>query len=438
MNPLRRALAALGYAWWFGLIFALSLWLTLPWSRVRDQVMVRAMDRGVSVLLGSLGPWPFGVRARDLSIGPIDAGPEGSPWISLDGLRVSLGPFGLLRAARALPALVRKEEGAVLGALAGLDIDAELLGGELSVDIEPAEGGARIVLDGEALDLSRKPLQFESFRASPTGFMRVSGEVTWVSGDPKKADGELSLDFEDLVLKGLNVQGFDLPEATFTKATTGIKIVKGRGDFRETVFESDVVTAYVEGTVTLGQDWKRSRFAVRVRFKLKDDLDAGFKLVAGMNAAHRDDDGFWHYQLNGTFERPRFRPSPAGARKSGGATPARRPRNKVDGGETAEPLDEAEPLPGITEPAEDPDEMRARLKEERMKRREERKRKREELQRLREERATDRQMRPPPDQIQPEPVEDFERSNGPVEPEVDVEPEQDPLPLPEDELPEGE
>lgn len=426
MNILRTLARSFAFQFWFGFVFALSLWVTLPWSRVRDQIMIRAADAGVSVLIGKLGPTPFGVRARDLSIGPVDGGPESTAWVNLDGLRVGSGPLGLFRAMRAAPALIRREDGAILQALAGLDIDAELLGGELAVDIDPADGGAHILLDGEDLDLSRKPLEFESFRAAPTGMMTVKGDVVVVPGDPKKSEGTIDLQFADLVLKGLAVQGFDMPEATFTKATLGMKIVKGRADFRETVFESDVVTAYVEGTITLGQDLRRSRYAVRIRFKLKDDLDAGFKLVAGMNGAHRDDEGYWHYQLNGTVERPRFRPSPAGARKSGSSTTSRRPKAKgAAADEEPEVVGDEEPVPGGAVTDEDPSEMRARLKEERMKRREERKKKREELQRLREERAQDRATRPAPDPIDGAPIEeDFERSNGPVE----IEPQQDPPP----------
>jgi hypothetical protein len=183
-------------------------------------------------------------------------------------------------------------------------------------------------------------------------------------------------------------------------------VQKGRGEFQETVFESEVFTAYVEGTISLATDWKRCRLALKLRF----DLGSGMEVVEGLLKAtgggnHQDEDGFWHYQVIGTLDKPRWRPSPSNARRAanaakGGARPVGRPapldRPGIEGADEPAPrgpvnVDDGSYIPeDMGNEAAERVAEKERLKENRQKRREERRKRREELERLKEERAAER------------------------------------------------
>ncbi len=409
MSRLRSFGIGLLWSVWFSICFTTFLWLSFPWSRVRDHLIVRAADGGLSVQMVSLGAAWFGVRARELAVGPYGGGEESAPWIVFESLRVSSGPAGLLRAAmesRKLGGKLPADRPSVLKLLGGLDVSGDLYGGELDIEVDPADQGAHFTLSGEDLDVSQRVWKGDSWSATPTGRMDLSGDLSWSTKEAKDTEGTIDLSLGDLVLSGVKVMGIDAPAAKFSKAEAHLKISKGRGEFRDTIFESDVVTAAVEGTVSLGTEWKRCRLALKLKFDLKE----GMELVEGLlkasgGGSHQDNEGYWHYQVIGTLDNPRFRASASNARRAGNAAKDSRrsaPRSAtIDSGSDSPPApsnlrespgsgDPTDPDYAVEDRAADRAADRDRLKEQRQQRREERRKKREELVRLREDREADR------------------------------------------------
>jgi len=215
--------------------------------------------------------------------------------------------------------------------------------------------------------------------------LKGGSDVTWHWEDAKKSSGKIDLVASGLVLEGLTIAGFGLPETAFDRSEAHIKISRGRAEVRDTVFDSDVVQVVTEGYINLNTELPRSRLALRLRFKVRDDLDGLLKVQFGSSPKHKDDKGWYHYQVNGTLNRPRLRESPAAARRGRKQAPAKTPVAPSKGNAGSEDGSPgANGDGGSSESVNDArrrelDEERDRLREERTRRREDRKQKREDL-----------------------------------------------------------
>jgi type II secretion system protein N len=424
---LRKPLEYLGYFVWFWVLFLALTWLTLPWGRVRDRLVVAAHEAGVALAVERLGPAWVGFKARGLSLGKVpkaesvprgrrdrggvedslvaagDAPPPVKPWLILDRAVLRTGLLGLLAAGPATSAAAAADDGggavmrALVQALGRVRFEGKGYGGEMELDVtgEDEAGRFRVVADG--IDLGKLGIGGSKFSALSEGRGRVGGDLTWHWEDPKKSSGNLDLWLDSLALSDIHAGWLSWSSRVlFSRSEIHFKVNKGRAELRDSSLESDEVQVFAEGHVRLAKDFTRSGLSLRLKIKFRDDLDAIAKASAG-TARHRDDDGFWHYQVTGTIANPRWRESPAGARGKTSTRPAMR------GGDYAEPGggddDDATSSPrpsGNSEaisrkPMSDEDraaqdEQRERLREERLQRREERKKKREELMRLRNER----------------------------------------------------
>jgi len=402
MKPVaQRALQLLGYSLWFSVVFLLLTWLTFPWNRVRDHAIVAAHDSGISLHLDSLRASTSSVKAGGLQL---TSSVDGAmPWLSLDTLRVGSSTSGVISAALALRSMMQESPPSnsaeasrrVLDALGHLEIDAELYDGEFDLLAESDGEVSRIHSALERMSLDDYTIALRSFTANPKGKLKGGGDVTWHWEDAKKSSGSIDMVANGLILDGLTVAGFGLPETAFDRSEIHIKISRGRAEFRDTAFDSDVVQAVIEGYINLNTELPRSRLALRMRFKVRDDLDGLLKVQFGSNPRHKDTRGWYHYQVNGTLKRPRLRESPAAARRgrkeaapkapaTTKPTPADSPGSEVpeeDSSGSSGDLQEARRL--------ELDEERERLRDERARRREERKQKREDLIRKRNERQAE-------------------------------------------------
>lgn len=439
MERLRPALTILGYSAWFGLLFIVFSWVTFPWGKVSEQITVRAADSGIAFQAASLRPAIVGARAKELVVGPL--GGEKSPWIQAKKLRVKTGIGGALSATLEVRKISREGGAAgmaelvqrLLTSLGEVTLVGDMYGADIDLAASDDKGEAmRLALETGKLDLAAYPIQSESFAANPTGRLKADADVLWHWEDPKKSSGSVDLDFSQLHLTGFKVKGFALPETTFDRAEAHLKLGKGRAEFRNTAFESDVVEATIEGFVNLRQDVLRSTLALRVKFKVRDDL-AGLLSVAGLKktSRHRDKDGWFHYQVQGRLLSPQFkerrvnRPSArkdrtpvsdgVGGDEEGGRETKRPKRKPMPAASDDEPVSRGEMSEDRKSEIE---EERARLREERLKRREERRKKREELMQQRQNRAgaedEDEEEDVPTNvvpRIQPPDMEDFDRTN---------------------------
>ncbi len=443
----RKLLAALGYSLWFWMLFLVLTLLTFPWSRVRDNVTVAAAKSDMALTMDSLGPAWVGARARNLSVGAVSKGAATAPWVTFERVKARTGLFSVLRASRALSGAAAEEGKAsaelvelIVTALGSASLDGDLYGGELVMDLGQAgDEAAQFDMNLRDINLATFEVANPSFSMNPRGTLRGKSDVTWNWKDVKKAGGSIELAIDDLIISGLKAGGFGLPEMAFTRSEAHLKIARGKAEFHDTVFEADEVQAVVEGNITLQESLMRSRLAIKLRFKLRDDLDGLAKVAFGSNPRHKDEDGWYHYQLNGTLARYRFREAAAAA---GSAKRATSSRASTRTPRRMEPEDDDEEDDKVTRRSnppsdqpiarkklhemEDPAEIEAereRLREEREKRREERKARREELlakRRERQERLQEEREEGGGQQVQFD-DNSFVRSNGAQDSEDDEE-----------------
>ena len=475
MSPrAKKVLTGLGYGAWFLALFVLLTWFTFPWSRLRDQVIVQAHDAGWELRVDSIGSAVVGLKGKGVALAKA-SGDDEAPnpdLIAFDRIKLKTGIRGALAAGLALRG-VAAEGGTdpadlfvrILDAAGAFDISAKLYGGKLKARIESGDEVARFAIDAEDVDLAKYVLETEKFSANPRGSLNSNADVTWHWEDPKKTSGTIDLVLDDLVISGLKISMFGLPETVFSQSEAHIKFTRGKAEFRDTEFEADEVQVVVEGFVTLSKSALRSRLSLKVRFKLREDLDQLAKVALGSNPAHKDGEGWFHYQVNGTVQRPRFRPSPASVRaaRSGSGSTRGVPTQDEDddddltpGRRTSKPRtggDKIERKPMSSDQREDTEEERERLREERLQRREERRERREELMRRRRERQADLDgghsdgrsgtTTAPDFDLQDEvPRTNFPEGEEPFdeepEEELEEEPEEEPLEEFEEPVPEGD
>lgn len=292
-------LALAGACAYFVAAFLAFLYATFPYDQAKAWFGWQVEDRtGWQAKVEGLTPvLPDGVRVRGLKLYGGDADPAAdAPFVSVDSATVGASLLSLVQGRQAFT------------------VDADAWGGDLRLELDQGADQTHFVLDAEGLDLAKMNLAGESWQLSGTGLLGLQADLT-IAKEVRKSEGTGSLAFTDLVLKDSKVQGIGLPEARFTQAGGKMTVDKGKLNFEETKFVSDVVEADVEGYVMLNQNFRRSRMSLKVRFKLRDDLDALAKVAMG-NANHRTDDGFYHYLATGTFENPRWREDRAAARRS--------------------------------------------------------------------------------------------------------------------------
>jgi type II secretion system protein N len=412
-DRVKKAAAAFGYSAWFVLLFVILTWVTFPWSRVRDQAVVAAHDGGWALQIDSLGSAFVGVRAKGFSLARLDSkGEPGPALVTVDKLKVKTGFGGA--AAAGLEARAIASAGGVptgefisrmLSAVGTIQLTSKLYGGKLKATLDGQDGGeaSRISWKAEGLDLSKYVVETEAFSMEPRGRLRSTADITWHWTEPKKSSGQIDLSLDSLVLSKTKVSFLTLPEMAFSRSEAHLKISRGKAEFRDTVFEADEVEIHVDGFVTLSNSFMRSRLSLQLKFKLRDDLDGLTKMAIGANPNHKDTEGWYHYQINGTLSRPRFRESPAaarGGRRSGAPTRTKRNLGDDDDDDDDRPKRSSR-RPGRSNrtnpdkversqlsPAElvEREEARAKMAEERVRRREERRARREELMQRRRER----------------------------------------------------
>lgn len=442
MKPVvRRLLEGIAYGLWFAALFVLLTWLTFPWDRVRDHAVVAAADAGIGLQLESLKASTSTIKAKGLVLSASTS--DSTPLIQIDKLRIGSSTSGVVSAALTLRSLASGEPSGsstsatqqVLEALGKLAVDAKLYGGELSLSAESDSEVSRISSSLDKLNLDSYLVATRTFSANPKGRLKGGSDLTWHWEDAKKSSGNIDLVANGLVLEGLTIAGFGLPETAFDRSEAHIKISRGRAEIRDTAFDSDVVQVVVEGYINLNTELPRSRLALRMRFKVRDDLDGLLKVQFGSNPRHKDGKGWYHYQVNGTLKRPRLRESPAAARrgrKKEATTPptpaipkAASPSAGDDSGPNGSDSEGQDSLNDIRR--RELDEERDRLRGERTRRREDRKNKREELIKKRNERQADidsQEGRPGGGEDLVVDDEDIRRSNlkeGDSEPEGDNE-----------------
>ena len=403
MNRFKIIAAVTGYGLWFVLLYLLLTWITFPWSRIEEQTVVAASDSGWALEIEDIGSAFFGVWAEGVNLQPTtddqgnpaeEAGALGSflsGGIMIDEARVGmpmsrLPSAGYVFLSDLLEGKLSLEE--TLNSAGRVELEAKFWDGTFALDLDSAKEANKIELNAQGINLDDYVLRAGFISADPQGTLRSKGNISWHKEDPKKSAGGVDLFLDSLTIPGLPVVG----DVAFSKSEAHLKLSRGRAEFRDTSLEADEVQAVVEGFITLSKNIERSRLSIKLRFKVREDLDPLANAAMMGNTRHKDDDGWYHYQISGTLGKTRFRPSPAAARRGKRKSPPRRtPTSSSDddsesgGGRTNNP-DRVDRTPMDAGDRESQEAQRDQLREERTRRREERKLKREEMMRKRRER----------------------------------------------------
>jgi type II secretion system protein N len=452
MDRLKPLLRVAGYSAWFSLALTLFLWLTFPWGRLADRLTVAAADKGVAFTTQALRPALVGAKAKGMLVGPLGKGEETAAWLQAERLRVTSSMGGALSTAlavRSISAAGGAESQAdlmrrLLAALGEVDLDGEMYGADVGLALTDQDQEAmRVALTTGRLDLSAYPLPSGLLSGSPQGRLQAEADVLWHWEDPKKTSGTVDLNFAGLQLEGLKIAGMGMPAMTFDRAEAHLKMAKGRAEFRNTAFEADVFDLEVEGFINLKPNVLASTLSLRVKFKVRDDLE-GLLSMAGLkkDSRHRDTEGWFHYQGQGRITSPRFTERRVARTSSARSTkpaikpemgdddddeeksPATRAVRRTTGKISPDEDEEEEPIsrdPMSDERRQEIEEQRAALREERLRRREERRLKREELMEKRRLQQESGEFDNGRTISRPLPADEFERTN---DLEEDVQPEE--------------
>lgn len=436
MSRSRRILVGLGYTAWFAFVFTTLTWLTFPWSKVRDQVVVAAHQGGTNLQMDGLSAGPFGAKVKGLSVGPVATSGEAPvTWVTADVLKLKTGPFAMMRTAmeyRAIASEGRVKTGEMIqrlvGAAGSTGLVGDVYGGSLDAQVDGDAKSSRFELEGKGLDVSGFPMKFGMFKADPSGALDSNIDVIWNWDDPRKTSGTVDLEFSKLVLDKLP---FGFPTASFDRAEAHLRIKSGKAEFRDTAFESEVASAEVGGFVTLRKNLMRSNLSLNVKFRVKAEFDNLLSMAVGKNPRHKDDEGWYHYQILGTLVRPRPKAAPIGGRgKASKRTPppSLPPQNDDDDDEPKSRVNDrrSRKTGDAVDRSSVGDDKRRELEERRERLREERRARRERQREARRQRALERASQIDPnalEDIQPQGLpDDFERTNEPALPDdVEVE-----------------
>jgi len=405
VNRLRIVGRVSGYSLWLVALYFLLTWLTFPWSRVEDQIAVASSDAGWALSVEDMGSAFFGVKAKGISLRPASTAdgkaPEKRPafagvlgeGIDIDRAQVKmpmsrLPTAGFLFLKNLLSGKLAVAE--VIQSAEHIDLDAEFWDGTLAVDLKTSGITNKIDLAIQDVNLDKYKLNTPFVAADPQGTLRSKGNITWHKEDPKKSAGGIDLFLDSLTIPGLPVLG----DVAFSKSEAHVKLSRGRAEIRETSLEADEIQAIVEGFITLSKNVERSRLSIKLRFKVREDIDPLVNGAMMGNTRHKDDDGWYHYQLSGTLGKTRFRPSPAAARKGKRKPSKRTPTvsssddDSEDGAQVRsnENNGRVERSSISSTDRKSQETQRDQLREERTRRRQERKEKREEMMRKRRER----------------------------------------------------
>ena len=101
-----------------------------------------------------------------------------------------------------------------------VEFDADVYGGNVNGSVGEGAESRRVVLEGEALDLSRVPLEGEDWNIDATGLARIAADLTLDAEDTKASEGTFNLAIDDLAIVSAKAMGIDLTPASSPKQSS--------------------------------------------------------------------------------------------------------------------------------------------------------------------------------------------------------------------------
>lgn len=272
------------YALFFQVVFLLCLALTFPYVTLRDRIVATAENAGVRLGVDSVRPaLPLGLTLKGVEWR------GGDQPVRVDSLTLRLS---LLSVVKRTPAL---------------GFSASSWGGTLRGRFEAEGETTRIEAKMQKVSVAQSPLAAFG--------LDLDGELSEVElrfeseGDLSKANGTLTLKGDSLVLKGGEVQNFELPRIALGALDGKINITQGRANFENFAFEGDDIELRLEGSVRLASKLGSSGLSARLQLKPSEEWWGRNEMLraAANMALPEDGDGFRTVQIYGQLQSPRFR-----------------------------------------------------------------------------------------------------------------------------------
>lgn len=326
----RKILAYVGFPIFY--LFALMIFvrLTFPYETLRRRLLAeyntQQSDKFLEIERLS-GSGMFGVTA--------------------DGMRLAEVVTTLADAEAGPPkALVVEEATIAIGALSYLfgniavEFAAQVGGGSLAGEFFQDESGARINVEGAAVDISGLTLLSAGLGLPLGGELGGKVELFLPGGQMKKAEGVFDLNVEQLTVgdgKAKIRNTIALPKLNAGVLTFQAKAVEGRLDIEKFATNGKDFELSAEGKLRLREPFDKSTVAVDATFKFKDAYTAQSDITKSIFGAPdskvpglfdmdpmvrraKQPDGAYSWSVTGLLGKPRF---DAGRRRSP-ASPAGR------------------------------------------------------------------------------------------------------------------
>ena len=294
----RKLLIRLGYIAFAALMLILSGYLTFPAEAVGQRLsheLSKASGGKYTATFGDIGPYRFtGLEAENVTLRSVSNDGEDME-VTLDRVQARLALLPLFLLDLGVRAAIELGDGTV---------DTQITTGD-------GEGAFDIDLEVDDLDFASPPV-LPKIAGLPLGG-KLAGKVrmSW-SRDLKKAEGQASLTIENASLGPGELKGFTLPATSLGQLDFAFDVKGGR--LRLASFKQQGGDIRIKATLNSSLRPAFSASSLDACLELKPTegfLNANPKFKTVMELAQvkfrKDDEGFLHVSLGGSFARPRER-----------------------------------------------------------------------------------------------------------------------------------
>lgn len=346
-----RGIKFMLYAGWFMFVFLLSVYLTLPLCSVKRLIADRMeveLGKGNSAKVGPHGIDPevkikdlsiyrfSGLSLEDLRVRLASKNQDLGSQFVVDELNIRVGLLSLLTDAKSISFNGEAYEGSFEGDVEIFDMGKKTQRVE-SVDIEVDDVNLRKIdviqsafnvnaLPPEGSDESNPPVNNQGL----DGILELDIELETGADPSKEAEGSIKGKIEKMVAGPTNKLSLpdvplpiDIPQIDLGVLNIDIGVAKGKLASRDLSISGGNLTveAELESKLTKrigasrlnGTGWGKidqSFLDKKENSSLKTKIDMASQFAGKM----KDDEGRYHFKVNGTLQKPRMSKSRAGAK----------------------------------------------------------------------------------------------------------------------------
>lgn len=309
----------LGYTSFFNLVFYGALYLTFPYEPLRDRIVAEARDRmGLNLRIGKVRlAGVSGIKLSDVEL--LTSGTSSSLSSAELARRAASSeeegeeappippPAGQLHVS----SITAKAN--LLAAIRGkqaFSFSVDAWGGRVRGSVAQGKESRAIRIDARDIDLERSPVQHYAGLDLEGTLKRFSLDLDSKGTDFTNAEGAIELHGEGLLLRGGEVQQFELPAVALGDLDGKIGIKEGRAETEVFELVGPDIEANLELSVRLAAQVATSTLTGKLRLKPSDDWWERNELLktAADFALPAEGDGWRALNLHGQLQKPGFRP----------------------------------------------------------------------------------------------------------------------------------